>query len=93
VRQYLTYVQNLTVVVNGGDQPELISRNVEDGQIRNLVSTWKSHSQVRKSRKIGSDNNTVPVFQRSSRLRVLLHEVQDFLLADNPHVEYYLIMR
>jgi hypothetical protein len=93
VRQDVPDVQLLPIVMNGRDQPELVSPDVEDRKLIYLISRRKGHPQFDEGRIVGLTHNHEPVLQRNSRVRMGLREVFEALSRDDMHKEEYLDMR
>jgi hypothetical protein len=78
-------VQLLPIVMNGCDQPEFVSSDVEDRKLIYLISRRKGLPQVNEGRVISLTHNREPVLQRHSRVRMGLREVVEALPRDNMH--------
>jgi len=72
--------------MNGCDQPEFVSPDVEDRKLTDLISRRKGPPQVDEGRIVGLAHNREPVLQRHSRVRMGLREVVEALPRDNMHM-------
>jgi len=86
VRQNVPDVQLLPVVMNGCDQPELVSPDIEDRKPIYLIRRRKGFPQVDEGRIVGLTHNREPVLQRHSRVRMGMREVVEALPRDNMHM-------
>lgn len=93
MRQDVPDVQLLPIVMNGSDQPELVSPDVEDRKLIDLISRRKGPPQVDEGRIVGLTHNREPVLQRNSRVRVGLREVFEALSRGDMYKKEYLDMR
>jgi hypothetical protein len=71
--------------MNGCDQAEFVSPDVEDRKLIYLVSRRKGLSQVDERCIVGLTHNREPVLQRHSRVRMGSREVVKTLPRDNMH--------
>jgi hypothetical protein len=85
VRQDVPDVQLLPIVMNGCDQSEFISPDVEDRKLIYLISRRKGPSQIDEGRIVGLTHDREPVLQRHSRVRMGLCEVIKACPRDNMH--------
>jgi hypothetical protein len=61
VRQDVPDVQLLPIVMNGRDQPEFVSPDIEDRKLIYLISRRKGLPQIDEGRVVGLTHNREPV--------------------------------
>lgn len=93
VRQDVSDVQFLPIVMKGCDEPEFVSSDVEDRKPVYLISRRKRSPQVDEGCIVGLTHNREPVLQRHSRVRMSLREVFEAFSRNDVHSEDYLAMR
>lgn len=69
MRQDVSDVELLPIVMNGCDEPEFVSPDVEDRKLTDLISRRKALPQVNEGRVVGLTHNREPVLQRHARVR------------------------
>ncbi len=93
MRQYVPDIELIPIVMNGCDQPELVSPDVEDRKPIYLISRRKGPPQLGEGYIVGLPHNREPVLQRNPRVRMGSREVVEALARDNMHKKHYLVMR
>jgi hypothetical protein len=86
MREHVSDVHFLPVIVDGYYQPELVASDVKDREPAHLIGRGKRDSQAGEGGIVGLPNNGEPVVQRSLCIRMCPRELHQPLSRDDMHL-------